>query len=320
MRFLHLSDLHICIEPNRRNIVSLLQAKPSEKIDVVKNLFKQGLATIAHPASYRPSRLSAVAEFTYKNRASYAGVIISGDLATSGKVSDVKEAYNFVATKPDDKWVSAGSPVLQGSSLPVLVMPGNHDNYASNSPIPSPANFNLYFNQQLQEDRYANRVGRKAFIEDGVLVVFIFADFSFGKKSDSKNKRHLYGGGKVQKSVLQELKDRTQNVKFKHNIDVKRVEVFWVVHFAPFDCGSDLELTGYEKILEAAENHGIKAILCGHTHEHRVIKNKTTSIFCAGAATSVDCENAIHEFEYDVHRDEISYRTFNYSSMNGEFS
>jgi 3',5'-cyclic AMP phosphodiesterase CpdA len=128
-RILHISDLHLCTEPNRYNFYSLTKRTPSAKIDAAYNIAKSavlhGPLAAFRPASFRPSPLAALAEFVFDRRASYAGIVISGDLSTSGLGVDLEVAFRFVDMTPNDLWYYYGGPVLSADRRPLILLPGN---------------------------------------------------------------------------------------------------------------------------------------------------------------------------------------------------
>ncbi len=132
--------------------------------------------------------------------------------------------------------------------------------------------------------------------QDNVVYAIIFADFSFNDKKQANNKAHLYGGGAVDTKTLQSLEQRTHTIR--RDISEKGYDsaVLWVTHFAPYQVSKNyLELTNYQHVINTASRCGVYTILCGHTHENKIELQSNVTVFCAGAATSVDCDNMIHE-------------------------
>src|SRR6478752_4706646 len=88
-RYVHISDLHFCAQPWRVNALS--KRKLHEALDT----FDGGRAperewnSIIRPASFVPEVASGVARFCYWLNRNFDGIIISGDLATTGQGVDL---------------------------------------------------------------------------------------------------------------------------------------------------------------------------------------------------------------------------------------
>jgi 3',5'-cyclic AMP phosphodiesterase CpdA len=319
-RFLHVSDLHLCQEANRRNFLSLLSTPPSRNIDVAQSIYQFGPRALLHPTSYSPSTLSGLSEFVHSRNGAYDAILISGDVATSGRPIDHAIAFNYVDGKPVDKWKdNDGRPVLSHQGTYVLVCPGNHDNYNGNNPrTPSNRNFVLKFGKYLP--KFDDYVGHSVFTGEDSALAIIYADFGFQQNKDARNVAHLFGGGKVNPAVLNEMVARTIRFRTTRAISQKNRAVIWMIHFAPFDSGdATLELTDRQAVVEAASQTNVSHILCGHTHRASIFEENGVKIYCAGSATAVDCQNQVHEITYDISKDTLSRRDFRWSFDDGTF-
>jgi Icc-related predicted phosphoesterase len=156
-------------------------------------------------------------------------------------------------------------------------------------------------------------------VQEDYALATVLADFSFTSKVEAKGRRHLFGGGSVNDATLQALRDSTHALRSADELKKKRLEVVWVIHFAPFSCGKSLELVGHERVIDSAEKAGVKFVLCGHTHSSHYHETNGVHIICAGAATSVDCKNQIHEIDIDVDSRTAEVKTYEFSKRDKEF-
>jgi predicted phosphodiesterase len=82
--------------------------------------------------------------------------------------------------------------------------------------------------------------------------------------------------------------------------------LFWIIHFAPFDCGYDLQLIDFEMITRSALSLGVAATLCGHTHKASKHEIDNHVVYCSGSAGCVDSEedSRVHVMHIDVDEDQ----------------
>jgi hypothetical protein len=120
---------------------------------------------------------------------------------------------------------------------------------------------------------------------------------------------HVFGQGRVYEDVLADLKART----FKLKADYPDIALNWLVHFAPYECGSFLKLIDWENIVSAAAAAGVTTTLCGHTHEQFKIQGGKHTIYCAGSAGCADSEmnSTVHILRFDIDTT-VSVRRENY--------
>ncbi|MER9842381.1 metallophosphoesterase [Mesorhizobium australicum] len=298
-RFLLISDLHLCVEYRRRNFLSLSRKRPSSAIDVARSAYRNGFMSLFHPSSYVPSRLRGLSEFVYSHENDIDGVLICGDLSTSGTATDLTFSFQYLDSSATRLWRSGNRDVFPfARKNEILVVPGNHDHYDSNSPSPNSQNFRLQFGKYLKKFQ-GGRVGFDVVGDRLGYIAFVMADFSFQRSTDAKGKAHLYGGGAVDDATLNELRITTSHVRKSLPTEVP-LHICWVIHFAPYDTRvASLQLTNYEEVISAAKQLAVDTIFCGHTHEMTFKKDGNVSIFCAASATAVDCTNMVHLAEFD---------------------
>lgn len=237
------------------------------------------------------------------------GIIISGDLATTGMPGDISVARAFVDDAPLNGFRSESrKPTLQSARRPIYVLPGNHDRYANNFAMTNSKLFDLAFGNYLHN--FNGYVGYWVRRKAGHYLGFVYADFTLRARSDATTRLGAYGQGRVYQDVFQDLKDQTFALKSKYS----NINLCWVLHFAPFDCGSHLELVDWQQIARAASAAGVTATLCGHTHSQAKIQAHGHTIYCAGSAGCVDSEDCstTHILRFEIDEDGMDIRRENF--------
>jgi predicted phosphodiesterase len=297
--FIHISDTHLCIEPLRRNATSLMARRPNRTIDTVQTRRAVvDFLSLAKPASYVPAMLSDAAQFCLENSQVIDGIILTGDLATTGMMADLLPARTFVSAPADQGFLTADRfPTLAASGKSIYVLPGNHDRYVDNRGTPNGKNFELSFGSFLRN--FDGSVGHWVRRKADHLIGFVYADFSLQSRMDASDRvSAVYGQGRVKEDTLQALRERTFNVRASY----PGVMLVWLLHFAPFDCGYYLHLHNWESVVEAATALKVAVTLCGHTHRAGKIAIGHHIIYCAGSAACVDSEGdgKIHVIHLDT--------------------
>ena len=315
MRFslIHLSDTHLCIEPRRHNIISLLRRNLRDRIDTgFKQTQATGLLSFTRPASYAPHLLSAVAQFCLKHSDVNDGILVTGDISTTGMMTDLDVAQSFVAAPATAGFLSAtGFPTLNSSTTHIRVVPGNHDRYVNSVGSPNCMNFFFKLGSNLPGN-FHNDVGHWVLQKEQDYLALILADFCLQRRMDASDSAlAVFGQGRVYEDVLTELKRRTLMLRNEYSF----IAVVWIIHFAPFDCGHDLLLHGWAGLVDAAVALNVSATLCGHTHQASKHQMKGHVVYCAGTASCVDREHdsRIDFVHFDVDSETCSISRDNYS-------
>lgn len=318
--FIHLSDFHFCLEPRRINLLSLAQRRPRLTLDTCLQQTKDyGFVSWAKPTSYAPHIVSGAAQFCYAHKNAVDGIIITGDLATTGQQTDIAAARDYTLAAAGDGFLSQRNrPTLLASELPAWVMPGNHDKYADNAATPKSRNFELTFGSLMPN--FSRGVGHKVRRKRDELLGLIFADFCLRERADATD-RYIgpYGQGRVYHDVLHELEARTRDLKRRY----PNITIIWAIHFAPYDCGSALALLDWQLVAKSAETHRVLATLCGHTHIAGMFRAASGhKIYCAGSAGAIDQEDSssVHIVDIITGRNpSIERRNFAWSKDLDEF-
>jgi len=294
--YIHLSDVHFCAEPMRHNALTLIRRRPRDLIDTGRR-YGIGFLSVAKPASYVPDIVSGVAQFCLERAQVTDGILITGDLATTGMMSDIRVANSFIREPAKSGYSTENLfPTLAGSNLPIFMIPGNHDKYRDNKAAPNCKSFELIFESYMRN--FQSGVGHWVRRKNESVLGVISADFCLLERKDAQGAGGAYGQGKVYQHVLNELKSRTFALRDKY----KGIHLIWMIHFAPFDCGHWLQLIDFDVIVQSAIALSVEATLCGHTH--RASKHQTDNhvVYCSGSAGCVDREDdsRVHVLHIDV--------------------
>jgi hypothetical protein len=278
-------------------------------------------------------------EFETGNGPLFDAILLTGDMATTGELADLREAYDFVDAQPNfgGYLSAAGKPTIAFANPNRLVklIPGNHDRFRSALSLylpggttfdsvfcPSAGNGNPYWcgNQGFSFDGGPTR---------GKASVLIWRiDFSLGSKDRGKRYYGLpgwLGQGRVLKKILYGPNGTPANVhpaslvrqtqSYRHdaiNHGLKPV-VIWAIHFDPFSTDGLLELLDSDLLVGATEQAGVSAILCGHTHESKVKPlSSSTAVFVCGTTSAAGdvTHNDFQVLEIDVPEAEPRVPTF----------
>ncbi|WP_449244004.1 metallophosphoesterase family protein [Desulfobacca acetoxidans] len=249
---------------------------------------------------YNPDALSAVSEIIYNWREEIDGILISGDIATTGSYHDLEHARELLF-RSTHGWLSnkkTSTPAPNGLIKPIILVPGNHDRYASLAGFPGKKFYTLF------SSYWAAGIGgvQTFFLPDAGLPILsiVSVDFSLENIRDSSCRFGHYGQGKVYVDRLQNLVKETERITRSYH----DCGVVWMVHFAPeFERHHQLDprmvLIDSNDLIEAAEEVGVKYIFCGHTHRYADYLAKTdgrVQIHCAGTSLCVedDQDTTIH--------------------------
>lgn len=260
IRLLHLSDLHLSLKRRR-----------------------------FRPSYCDPDCLEEVARIANKNAAldRIDGVIVSGDIADSGRTSDLAIAKDFLFPQElkGFQWITSKlKPSLNVYNKPIIFLPGNHDRFGFFDLVPGSKEFDKFFSGHWK----GNDRGISFWClpdDKNPQLMIICADFTIKSLRDCI---FWIGQGKVYDDQLRELLNFTKKAKDK-------TPVIWVLHFAPDkQVGQEnpvpfkLKLNDSRILVKKAEVFDIKYIFCGHIHKgtnYNAGISKKVMIHCAGSST-----------------------------------
>jgi 3',5'-cyclic AMP phosphodiesterase CpdA len=209
------------------------------------------------------------------------GIIITGDIATTGRQFDLDRALEVV-----EKEIA---PIC----LDLGVLPGNHDRWIPHRKGRNSALLSLGYDPGGKDFHATFRdfwgpgdVRTFRFFDDKFCVAVVAADLSLRESSHAGIPRIInkHGQGKAYEDVLTELENATLTAA--NDSEFKTV-VVWAIHFPPYnpDIADDLRLIEEKELIDKAEWLGVSTILTGHSHIPRAygIPTYQARVFCAGS-------------------------------------
>lgn len=290
VRILHASDLHIA---EVGNITSPFDGfTPGNVYDSAVNII---LAS-----TYDPAVLQRFADFVYQHaaRGDLDAVIMTGDIATTGVVEDLRTAGYFIKTPPDARLGSQSllrGPTLRGANCHVWLLPGNHDRYQGFGYFPGGKQFDVEFAAEWRGPVQSYR----PIITSDLSVAVIAADFTLHSVSDSDRLLGWLGQGKAHIRVLDRLEAETRRVAGQCRLQsTAPLCIIWAVHFPPdYPRNSKyLKLLDGDMLIQRANGCGVRAILAGHTHDPVKYRRPAMKfdVFCAGTTTQAFAPEGNH--------------------------
>lgn len=312
IHILHISDLHVAQTALRKEILSL---RSLTEVDTYKRLLNHESA-----ASFNPVVVGAVSELAKRYSAILDGILITGDISTSGDKDDLKEAFDIV------NGVAGSSHSLLGAltsnrhvpfdfpdKVPVFLLPGNHDRYYTDKKLYQPGSMDFHntFSKFWVKDQNV----KLCTIDKGsIRVGLVLADFSLKDIDDCQVDlgflNHILGPlglgqptkrvaglaqGYVDKDILKEMVEKTNEFVECTNEDGNQPIIIWAIHFPPrFPVGKGKiekiksefkKLVDENKLIDAAKKCDIRLIVAGHTHEPNFYRVESIDVNCAGSTT-----------------------------------
>jgi 3',5'-cyclic AMP phosphodiesterase CpdA len=289
-KLLHASDLHLATTPYRAGaVIAGWVAKHKPKM----------LSRPWLQISHEPNTMRAFAVLAHAIQPEIDALIITGDLATTGRRVDLNAAYSYLTDKAvgGTPFTSAGKPTLSAYVLRkrLDILPGNHDRYRSSAMLYRPGG--TVFDQVFSSPHWFSGQSTKngiAIRRGSVVMHLVKADFSLHKRDSGTAFYYLpgwFGQGKVRHSVLNSLVDRTRRVR--QYITSQGYEPFtiWAIHFDPYSTDSTLSLLESGRLADAARKTSVTTILCGHTHESKIKPlSDVTTVYACGTTCQAKTE------------------------------
>jgi predicted phosphodiesterase len=332
IKILHASDLHISINKSFRSPVDkfsdlreLGKLKPWELSKLAVKTLIVFLKKMA-ASSYDPKLLKYLTEFIYENAKKKLdddgslleddspnkidAVVLTGDLATTGHLDDIKMVESFLKAPFDPRYPHLShthEATLSAVRIPVWYFPGNHDRFTPTrgfvwiKGLPFPKFFDpggINYDGKFW-DFHADpaRVLGEVNVSTAGLplrVVMIAADFNLKQFGDHDG---IYGWlaqgkvyDKVYNDVLKVLVYKTKKLIESHKETGGGIICpLWAIHFPPSfpHIGKSSRLIDDEVLIERANECGVKAILAGHTHEQVRYRKPGMhfEVLCCGTTT-----------------------------------
>jgi 3',5'-cyclic AMP phosphodiesterase CpdA len=302
VRILQLSDLHMAVTPNRYGLPDVLQqlhaAQGVERLELFASLMRRDSLL----GSHSPVLATAVEKWFDANSHDIDAIIVTGDLATTGEMSDLLIAKN---------WLDELAPFT-----PVAVMPGNHDRFQGESTLYQPgcSNFDTLFRSWT-----CGQGVQTLWSGGGVTVIGADLSLQAGDQGDEFLVGHL-GRGRVHEETIEALHEQSWPI-------VQRGDVLlWAIHFEPGCSDETLALLNEELLAdELKSNVGHydtpmpSAIICGHTHQaSRVKQFAGVPVLCCGS-TMQRSENGNWLNVVEIDGGKVTLRPFRYNEGSGSF-
>lgn len=226
-RILHASDFHFARVAHQVGIPDWLQAW------LGNNQLPQGIW--APVSSQGDIYVSAFAAFVDANRLGLDGLVVTGDLATTGNPADIRAAYRFLYSPAAQGHLNRrGKPTLEAAGkerkVPLLYLPGNHDRFRSYH-LPGGRTFDRYLGGAWQPGQGAQLL--HIFERDGETLILIGVDFSLRASDLGGLVMGLpfgyLGRGRVYPKRLRQLRKLTRKAKEAH----PQSALLWLLHFEP---------------------------------------------------------------------------------------
>jgi len=221
-RLIQISDLHFGEQAYVTNAVMKLREKKGSflpDVEVARAWAGQPKRNrILELDSHDDSAAFAVAKFCYDNRDAADAILVTGDIACTGRDKDLSVAHRYITEKPKRYFYdSKGFGSLGRAELINLLMAGNHDRYSNFLAQPGSGNFEKYFGRFVPEHE---RVYLKKISKDGYRVGVVFADFTLRSSVDVENffspsglVSGRYGQGRVYEDLLSRLEYKTSEAR-----------------------------------------------------------------------------------------------------------
>ncbi len=272
IRLLHVSDLHIS---------KFLNIRQFTKGD--RSAVRDGLTHFTVAPAHSPGTLTRFLSFVRQKRKLLDGIIITGDIATTGRAFDLKKALSVVQHR------------LNPIGINVALLPGNHDRWTPHRRGHDSAIMSFgydpggtVFHSIFSSYWGPGDVCSFTFAKDNLKVVAIAADLSLRTAQDAEIWRFInkHGQGKVYDDILNGLEKATLNALDNSE---GTTAVLWAIHFPPLceNIASDMKLIGERMLLDKADELGVPIVLAGHSHvpsSYRALPFQT-DVFCAGTLT-----------------------------------
>ena len=205
-RILHLSDFHF----SNRLVEVILSPVPGYSYDRIV--------------------VSGLARFVLEQANNLDLVLITGDLAATGRRADLQRAVEYIDAKPSAGFLSESRrPTLHGGGLPIVLMPGNHDRYQGLWGAAGGTSFDDVFQQYWKVGQGVQYcLINNPDIEDCLAI--ILGDFSLASCRDADPPAPgCLGQGLAYQNVIDRMTSLTASVRDKD----PAAAVIWAVHFAP---------------------------------------------------------------------------------------
>lgn len=299
-RIIHISDLHLCVRPNRRNFLKVwedVRGDPQQLPMLTLRHLPRGQHIGFLPSSYSDEISELAAKFIYDLDEKFDALVVSGDIATIGNKQSIEASYAYVSTPYHRGYLGrALQPTLGGREDSIFLLPGNHDRYQNYFGEPGGKQFDVTFSKYW---RASNGVTSRVLSKNGEQLFLVSGDFCLRSNEDA-SVVHRLGRGKAYEDVVDEMEAESANLQREFGSGV----LVWVVHFPPAHWHDETLILIDRLLLEGAVMRArVKVLFAGHLHENRILRTDYgTPILCAGSLCSCeqDGNNWIHQVDLEL--------------------
>jgi 3',5'-cyclic AMP phosphodiesterase CpdA len=307
-RILHASDLHFATVPHQIGIPDLLRA------------WQQSLpGTWAPISSQSTICVDAFAAFAHANRSGFDVLVLSGDLAATGGLRNLRTAFAFLHSPVVTGYLDAqGQPSLQATGKPIVLIPGNHDRYTAFH-LPGGMHFDSVFGSWWGAGQGAQQLWVRQ--RGGETLVLLGVDLSLRRHDVGSHPLGFLGRGRAYSKRLASLCSLTRESRARY----AGCAILWVIHFEPEAQAPLLALLDERRLVAALQQDPADAILCGHTHESNTAKRFAgVPVFVCGTTTQHASVhgNTLHVLDVTVQAPampQFSARVFRYNPAIAQF-
>lgn len=307
-----ISDLHLCIEPDWLTPYEegSIQGKVAAAYDTLlgKRSGRGRLLPLAYPSSYSPDIAACLLKHLISQMSGLDALIVSGDLATTGRNEDLKIARAFFDGDMPNEWNPFSSlefdspPTLMNNSTHCVVsVPGNHDRYDNILAKPGNRGFERHFGDHWDFGRghasqlagSSNRVRRVIRSKEDSALILCLGDCSLNSPEEVDGFSGRWGQGVVTSQIIKDFELVTRKSREEVSSNGLIPYIVWVIHFPPEfpNLANDLKLIDGNSLVLAAERCGVDMILSGHTHKALGYKVhgqiRSIPVYCCGSATGL---------------------------------
>ena len=319
-RFVHLADLHFSVYPSHVNPLDRRDKSRLHKAAwILERKRRSGPWSL--PTTFEPD-VAVVLARDLKDKVqskSIDGIIVTGDLATTGHERDLNVAKQFLTGKLGPEFVLSdlgGGFMNFFAALPVIVLPGNHDRYTENfagwsQQFEAKRNFSPAWCggykhvNRVTADSNSKRLRYSVFEKGGEKLILVQADFSLKRWFDADltmGVAGILGQGYAYNDVIKSLKALTARLRDKFSCRT----VIWLCHFPPDPnddsaCPANMEMRYGSRLSKAASASDVKYILAGHIHRHICYSPISgLEVICSASATDPVDTPSFNEITFSV--------------------
>lgn len=308
-----ISDFHLCTEPDwltpydEGSILDRVAAAYDTLLG--KRSTRGRVLPLAYPSSFDSDVAIGLLKHLRPKIDSLDAIIVSGDVATTGRVEDLEVAKDFLngvlpPTLLLNPWVELEGvkpSLLADPKKCVITLPGNHDRYDGITARPGLRNFEKIFGSLWDMERQhahqppgtSNRIRVATIKKEDCLLILCFGDCSLNSMQEAQGAFAHFGQGIASDQVVKDLEKATRGAKERAKDLGLTSCVAWIIHFPPHfpEINPDLKLINEDSLVYMAEACGIDLLLSGHTHEtlsYRATgKHRGIPVYCCGATTGL---------------------------------